>query len=255
MWLYFENKKHCHFSDYLHKSSIFHQKFRPKYQDASRYSVGASLPKASKFKPFLVPLTPRMLAKERRLRPCLSVANSDQLAADTGGNYSSGEPERSPADDQSPSLNPPVENVQFQASVDPKPESQTSNVSNGSAASPVSQSMAKKSTLTARERLRAARVLSRYTESKESNKSDMGSRVLDALKESDRGKKRSRLPEAPTNLFDDSKRGLPKPGLTFQFPGGFDLFFIVLSFVLISTLMFATTYFVWKVGAIHFNEY
>ena len=83
----------------------------------------------------------------------------------------------------------------------------------------------------------------------------MGSKVLDALRESDRGKKRSGLPEAPTNLFDDSKRGMPKQGLTFQFPGGVELLAIVVSFVLISTVMFATTFIVWKVGAIHFNEY
>lgn len=233
---------------------------QPKYQEASRYSVGASLPKATKFTPFSVTSARRMQAKEKRPGTCLSVADSDQLAADVDGKNSSGDAERSTPNDQSPSTNPPAENVQFQANAganaSPESKSQTSEVSNRSAASPNSQSRTKKSPLTARERLRAARVLSRYTESKESsNKSDMGSRVLDALKESDRGKKRSRLPEAPTNLFDDSKRGLPKPGLTFQFPGGFDLFIIVFSFVFISTLMFATTYIVWKVGAIHFNEY
>lgn len=233
---------------------------QPKYQEASRYSVGASLPKATKFTPFLVTSARRMQAKEKRPGTCLSVADSDQLAADVDGKNSSGDAERSTPNDQSPSTNPPAENVPFQANAganaSPESKSQTSEVSNRSAASPNSQSRTKKSPLTARERLRAARVLSRYTESKESsNKSDMGSRVLDALKESDRGKKRSRLPEAPTNLFDDSKKGLPKPGFTFQFPGGFDLFIIVFSFVFISTLMFATTYIVWKVGAIHFNEY
>jgi len=117
---------------------------------------------------------------------------------------------------------------------------------------PESQTPLKKVPLTARERLRAARVLSRYSESKPA-KSEMGRSVLDALRESEKGKKG--LPEAPTNLFDDSKRGLPKAGLTFNFPGGSDLFLIAFSFVFISTVMFATTYIVWKVGAIHFNEY
>lgn len=234
-------------------SFIFYQKLQPKYQDASRYSVGASLPKATKFTPFSVTSSRRMQAKEKQSGTCLSVADSDRLAADLNGKNSSGDAERSTPNDQPPSINPPADNVQFQANVsasanaNPELKSQTSDVS---------QSTTKKSPLTARERLRAARVLSRYTESKESStKSDMGSRVLDALKDSDRGKKRSRLPEAPTNLFDDSKRGLPKPGFTFQFPGGFDLFIIVFSFVFISTLMFATTFVVWKVGAIHFNEY
>ena len=202
-----------------------------------------------------------MLSKEKRFGHCLSVADSDQLAADISTSKDSGYAESSPTNDQSASMNPPAENVQLQANGNAESGSQTSEDSNvstdqnqGSAASPNSQSVPKRSPLTARERLRAARVLNRYTESKAS-KSDMGSRVLDALKESDRGKKRSRLPEAPTNLFDDSKRGLPKQGLTFEFPGGFDLFLVVFSFVFISTVMFATTYFVWKVGAIHFNEY
>ncbi|GMH27731.1 hypothetical protein Nepgr_029574 [Nepenthes gracilis] len=110
----------------------------------------------------------------------------------------------------------------------------------------------RRTSLTARERLRAARVLSRYSESK-ATKSEMGSSVLDALRESDKGKKG--LPEAPTNLFDDSKRGLPDQGLTFNFPGGVDLLIIAFSVVFISTVMFATTYIVWKAGAIHFNEY
>lgn len=117
----------------------------------------------------------------------------------------------------------------------------------------------KRSSLTARERLRAARVLSRYTDSSPTpkpSKPELGSRLLDALQETDKGKKRrSGLPEAPTNLFDDSKRGMPKPGWTFNFPGGMDVLFVVASFVLISTVMFATTFIVWKVGAIHFNEY
>lgn len=105
-----------------------------------------------------------------------------------------------------------------------------------------------------REKLRAARVVTKYAQSK-AVKPKTGSKVLDALRESDRGmKKKPGLPEAPTNLFDDSKRGMPKKGLTFDFPGGNDLLIIVFSFVFISTVMFATTYFVWKVGAIHFNE-
>ncbi|GAB4840811.1 hypothetical protein Ancab_021572 [Ancistrocladus abbreviatus] len=118
---------------------------------------------------------------------------------------------------------------------------------------PDSEALAQKRTpLTAREKLRAARVLSRYSESK-ATESERGSKVLDALRESEKGKKG--LPAAPTNMFDDSKRGLPKQGLTFNFPGGFDLFIIAFSFVFISTVMFATTYIVWKAGAIHFNEY
>nr|DAD28063.1 TPA_asm: hypothetical protein HUJ06_029531 [Nelumbo nucifera] len=121
-------------------------------------------------------------------------------------------------------------NSQLETSANNEPVPQISEASDGlqgpnvkqkESSSPDVQPTLKRSPLTAREKLRAARVLSRYTESKPS-KSDMGmgSKVLDALRESDRGKKRSGLPEAPSNLFDDSKRGLPKQGWTFQFPGG-----------------------------------
>ncbi|KAK1355123.1 hypothetical protein POM88_048379 [Heracleum sosnowskyi] len=110
------------------------------------------------------------------------------------------------------------------------------------------------SRLTAREKLRAARVLSRKPEPKKAPKLQLGSQVLETLRESDKGKRRPGLPEAPTNMLDDSKRGMPKKGLTFELPGGNEVFFIILSVVLISTVMFSTTYLVWKVGAIHFNE-
>ncbi|KAF3644623.1 hypothetical protein FXO38_20075 [Capsicum annuum] len=154
--------------------------------------------------------------------------------------------------------------VEVQPSGQTESAAQEAKVSNGSATSANLQQEAassspkptlKRSPLTAREKLRAARVLSRYNESKASSKPQLGSKLIEALRESEKGKKRPGLPEAPTNLFDDSKRGMPKPGWTFEFPGGFDVFLLVFSFVFISTVMFATTYIVWKVGAIHFNEY
>lgn len=135
-------------------------------------------------------------------------------------------------------------------------DSVTSDIATASNQPPSSEvnDAPKKSPLTAREKLRAARVVSRYNAESKPAKARLGSKVLDALRESDIGK-RPGLPQAPTNLFDDSKRGMPKQGLTFDLPGGSDLFFIALSFVLITTVMFTTTYVVWKLGAIHFNEY
>ncbi|CAN8279534.1 unnamed protein product [Cochlearia groenlandica] len=114
----------------------------------------------------------------------------------------------------------------------------------------------KRAPLTARERLRAARVLSRYTEATpKPSRPKMGSQILDVLKESDKKSNRKPgLPEAPTNMLDDSKRGMPKKGLTFDLPGSADILVIAFSFVFISTVMFATTFVVWKLGAIHFNE-
>ncbi|THG03500.1 hypothetical protein TEA_021259 [Camellia sinensis var. sinensis] len=205
-------------------------------------------------------------AKGKKWGVLLLVANGDDVATDISDKGSENA-ERSDSDDRSsavtlPSLDSPIRNSQFQTSTETESGPQISEDVNGSVISKNASSVSlksglKRSPLTAREKLRAARVLSRYTESKASkaSKSELGSNVLEALRESDRGKKKSRLPEAPTNLFDDSKRGMPKPGLTFEFPGGFDAFIILVSFVTISSLMFATTYIVWKVGAIHFNEY
>lgn len=238
-------------------------KLQAKYQHVSRSFVGASAQKAN---PITFPL--QMYGSGGCIQPkrwglCLSVADSDRLAMNSSIK-GSGDAERPVSDDQVSAVNPP--SLDSHANPDNESRSQTSDseASNGSMVSsnlkqeassfPKLQSTSKKVPLTAKERLRAARVLSRYAESKPS-KTEMGSKVLDAMRESDKGKKRSRLPEAPTNLFDDSKRGMPKQGLTFQFPGGNDLLLIIFSFVFISTVMFTTTYIVWKVGAIHFNEY
>jgi len=223
----------------------FNSTLQANYQNVSRSSIGASVSKASQFASFSGKLGSSSLLKEKRLSLCFSVANSDSLTTKTSDEGSGN-----------------AENSQLQDSINNDSGSQASNGSTvssdlkpkTSSSSPNLQSTLKRSPLTAKERLRAARVLNRYSESK-ATKSEMGSKVLDALRESDRGKKRSGLPEAPTNLFDDSKRGMPKQGLTFQFPGGVELLAIVVSFVLISTVMFATTFIVWKVGAIHFNEY
>ena len=130
----------------------------------------------------------------------------------------------------------------------------------------------KRAPLTARERLRAARVLGKYAEPSakgasspppsKSSKPEFGSGVLDALREADAkkaggggGRRGSRLPEAPGNLFDDSKRGMPKEGWTFELPFGVDVFLVLVSFTLITTIMFGTAFLVWKLGGIHFNEY
>lgn len=124
----------------------------------------------------------------------------------------------------------------------------------------------KRAPLTARERLRAARVLGKYAEPSSAKskpaKPEFGSGVLDALREADAkkgggggGRRGSRLPEAPGNLFDDSKRGMPKDGWTFELPFGVDVFLVLVSFTLITTIMFGTAFLVWKLGAIHFNEY
>lgn len=169
-------------------------------------------------------------------------------------------------------------NAAEEATVTPSNGQPAAANANGSAPS---SEPPKRAPLTARERLRAARVLGKYAEpsakgmpsksggggggaaaSSRPAKPEFGSGVLDALREADAkkagaggGRRRSRLPEAPGNLFDDSKRGLPKDGWTFELPFGVDVFLVLVSFTLITTIMFGTAFLVWKLGAIHFNEY
>lgn len=173
----------------------------------------------------------------RRSKIVFATTDSSKSSAEPS-NRESGKTETTVTGDQVAS--PP--NVQLEA--------------NGSAPSSTNSEnpMSRRPSLTVREKLRTARVLSKYMEAKLA-KEEFGSRVLEASRESDKGQKSSGLPEAPTNLFDDSKRGLPPPGWTFELPFRGDIFFIVFSFVFISTVMLATTYIVWKSGAIHFNEY
>ncbi|KAF5738444.1 Differentiation-associated protein 1 putative isoform 1 [Tripterygium wilfordii] len=223
----------------------FNSKLQARHQNASRSYVEFLAPKEVQLM-----YASRNIMKENKWGLCLSVTKSDQLASDTSdkGTGNAGTPL---SDDHlsapnATSSDSPGGNNKFQNTEDDESRSQVSGDSK--------QSTPKRGPLTARERLKAARVLSRYTDSKPP-KPEMGRKLLDALKESDKGKKRSRLPEAPTNLLDDRDRGMPKQGLTFEFPGGTDLFFIAFSFVFISTVMFATTYIVWKLGAVHFNEY
>ncbi|XP_062092470.1 uncharacterized protein LOC133798250 isoform X1 [Humulus lupulus] len=226
-------------------------KLRSEYQNVSKSSAAAaSLSRVvCQGKPCVGAFWSRRVVKERRRDFYVSVAEGDQLTAE-GSDGGPGNAERILSNDLISSGNlgaPEASNTSTAASVN---QEETS-----SAASQLEKP--KRSPLTARERLRAARVLNRYnnTESKASkSSSSMSSKVLDAIRESDRGKKKG-LPEAPGNMLDDSKRGMPPKGLTFQFPGGNDLFVIIFSFVFISTVMFATTFIVWKVGAIHFNEY
>ncbi|XP_065872334.1 uncharacterized protein [Euphorbia lathyris] len=235
------------------------------YQHVCRSSVRTQSPKATQITFSFGIIGSRLHTKERRKIFCLSVADSDRLATDTS-NEGPVPADSSISGNQLSSANLSSADSlggisQSQTSVDNEPGLQTSELSSGLKQERTlnSESMPKRSRLTARERLKAARVLSRNSEpkssSKSSKKSKMGTTVLDALKESDKGKKRSGLPEAPSNMFDDSDRGLSEGAWKFQFPGGADLFAVVLSVVLISTVMFTTTYIVWKVGAIHFNEF
>ncbi|KAL0359155.1 UNVERIFIED_CONTAM: hypothetical protein Sangu_0764900 [Sesamum angustifolium] len=221
-----------------------------KYQQIKKTNVRLLLLKVPYISSPSGPVRLRQCTQGKRSRFHLSATGADNVAIETTdkdfkttqGSYS---------DDGSPAkISDANSSATAEDEVQPS-EPEASEVPNVSANS---KPTLKRSPLTARERLRAARVLNRYTEAKPS-KPQLGSKLLEALQETDKGKKRPGLPEAPTNLFDDSKRGLPKQGWTIDIPGGMDVFLIIFSFVFISSVMFATTYIVWKVGAIHFNEY
>lgn len=223
-----------------HNKIVEGKRFNHSFGNVSGFSIKSLVPTFDHVSTPLFLIKSRQTIRLNRRHSHLLVAESDSVITDRG--------ESSISESVSASEKSSLKPSQLETSV--------ANDSNQENKIPVSsssdvQTTQKKAPLTARERLRAARVLSRYSDSKPA-KSDIGRSVLDALRESEKGKKG--LPQAPTNLFDDSKRGMPKQGLTFDFPGGSDLFVIAFSFVFISTVMFATTYFVWKVGAIHFNE-
>lgn len=114
-----------------------------------------------------------------------------------------------------------------------------------------------KLSLSAQEKLRTARALSGFAESNKPVMPQPGKSLLDALRESDKKGKTTKYgqPVEPSNLFDDKKRGSPAEWGKFVFTVAPGQIFLLLSFLLISGLMFGTTYFVWKVGAIHYNEY
>ncbi|KAI3470900.1 hypothetical protein Pfo_027563 [Paulownia fortunei] len=236
------------------------------YQQVTRANIRVLLLKVPSITSLSGPVQLRQSTQGKISRFYLLAAGGDNVATETT-NKDSKAIEGSYSDDGSTANVSDVNSSATDDKIQPSDEvgfaPQVSEVSNGAinstnlnqeASAAKSSSTLKRSPLTARERLRAARVLSRYTDSKPS-KPELGSKLLEALRETDKGKKRPGLPEAPTNLFDDSKRGLPKQGWTISIPGGMDVFLIIFSFVFISSVMFATTYIVWKVGAIHFNEY
>ncbi|GJX54084.1 hypothetical protein Tco_0282453 [Tanacetum coccineum] len=204
------------------------------HQNVPRQCVGALILKSAYFSSPSRTVFVNKPTHTRNRRPLL-VANGDRLATETTDKTSEIDTIKKTAEPSNGSI----------SASEPKQDA-TNN-----------DAIPKRSKLTAREKLKAARVRSRDTEPKPVKKTELGSSVLEALRESDRitGRKRSGLPEAPTNMLDDSKRGMPKKGLTFELPVGWDVFLIILSVTVISTIMFTTTFVVWKMGAIHFNEY
>ena len=83
-------------------------------------------------------------------------------------------------------------------------------------------------------------------------------KLLDAFKEGDKFDTKVKIgqPKAPANIFTDSVRTaeeIEADKWVFRLDRGQSL--LALSFFASSVLMFAKVWFVWKVGAIHFNEF
>lgn len=135
--------------------------------------------------------------------------------------------------------------------------SDVSQMENSSAKTPQRSVTSGKLSVSAQEKLRTARTLSGFAESNKPVMPQPGKNILDALRESDKQGKTTKFgqPVVPTNLFDDKKRGSPAEWGKFVFTVAPGELFLLLSFVLISCIMFGTTYLVWKLGAIHYNEY
>jgi len=112
-----------------------------------------------------------------------------------------------------------------------------------------------KPSLSAREKLRTARTLTGFAESDKPGTPQRQKNLLDALRESDKQGKTTKYgqPIEPSNLFEDRKRSTEKEK-KFEFTWGPSQFYGLLSFVLLTSIMFGTTYIVWKVGAIHYND-
>lgn len=112
-----------------------------------------------------------------------------------------------------------------------------------------------KPSLSVREKLRTARTLSGFAESDKPGTPQRQKNLLDALRQSDKEGKTTKYgqPIEPSNLFDDRKRSTEKEQ-KFEFTWGPSQFYGLLSFVILTSIMFGTTYIVWKVGAIHYND-
>lgn len=112
-----------------------------------------------------------------------------------------------------------------------------------------------KPSLSVREKLRTARTLTGFAESDKAGTPQRQKNLLDALRQSDKEGKTTKYgqPIEPSNLFDDRKRSTEKEQ-KFEFTWGPSQFYGLLSFVILTSIMFGTTYIVWKVGAIHYND-
>lgn len=79
--------------------------------------------------------------------------------------------------------------------------------------------------------------------------------LLDSLRQSENATTKFGQPIVPTNLFDEPDKLTAEDKKRFDFTFNAGQLFLVFSFLTIIGVMLGTAYLVWKVGAIHYNEY
>lgn len=79
--------------------------------------------------------------------------------------------------------------------------------------------------------------------------------LLDSLRQSENTTTKFGQPIVPTNLFDEPDKLTAEDKKRFDFTFNAGQLFLVFSFLTIIGVMLGTAYLVWKVGAIHYNEY
>eukprot|EP00249_Psilotum_nudum_P004770 c18270_g1_i1 orf=248-1084(+) len=106
-----------------------------------------------------------------------------------------------------------------------------------------------------RQKLKSARPTV-FTDGDSRSRGTVSKSLVEAIKQSEREGKTTKFgePIVPKNLFDDLER-IPSDEMKIDFSLNRGQFVIILSFLIIISIMLGTTFFVWKVGGIHFNEY
>ena len=108
------------------------------------------------------------------------------------------------------------------------------------------------------EKLKSTKPASVFLDSQQRNFKQPGPKdLLNTLRKSeiDSGKTtKFGQPVVPSNLFDEPKR-IPSEDKAFEFSFNAGQLVLVFSFLTIIGIMLGTAFLVWKVGAIHYNEY
>ncbi|MCO5569161.1 hypothetical protein L7F22_022882 [Adiantum nelumboides] len=121
---------------------------------------------------------------------------------------------------------------------------------------PNSQGSPFSSTLTGTEKLKGAKP-SVFLDSRVGGAfKEPGSKtLLDTMRQSDNNTKKFGQPGLPRNLFDEPEKLTAEDNKRFDFTLNIGQLALIFSFLTIICVMLGTAFLVWKVGAIHYNEF